>query len=98
LHNKELYPNRGETDAKDPHAKEGNFQKTREVSPTKEATRWARMGPDRPAKAGWPNPFLGPFIPSFDLDDTQAIYSPIDKSHASSHLAFTAEERVELVV
>jgi hypothetical protein len=101
LHNKEPYPNRGETDAKDPHAEKGNFQKTREVSPMKEATRWAQ--------ASRLSPFLGPFVAPFDLDDPLAIYSPPFKSHASINSSFateeqrreghhSGEERVELVV
>jgi hypothetical protein len=56
-----------------------------------------------------PCPFLGPFTPSFDLDDPWTIYSPPTKSHASTHSPFAIEEqrreehhfreeRVELVV
>jgi hypothetical protein len=100
LRDKDLYPNRVEIDANGPHAKEGNFHKTREALPTKEAARWARMEP------GW---LAQPILPSFDLDDPRAIYSPPAKSHTSIHSPFTAEEqrreghhsreeRVELVV
>jgi hypothetical protein len=71
--------------------------------------KWARMAPDLSAQAGWPGLYLGPFVPPFDLGASQTIYSPLTKSHASTHLSFAAEEqrreghhsreeRVELVV
>jgi hypothetical protein len=59
----------------------------------KEATRWARMGLGRPAQADRPSPFLGPFVPPFDLDDPQTIYSPPAKSHISTHSPFSTEEQ-----
>jgi hypothetical protein len=61
------------------------------------------------AQAGRPGPFLGPFVPPFDLAASRAICSPLAKSHGSTHSSFAAEEqrreghhsgdeRVELVV
>jgi hypothetical protein len=109
LCDKEPCPNYEETDAKGPHAEGEKFQKKREASPTKVATKWARMGPGRSAQASCPGPFLGPFVAPFDLDEPQAIYSPLAKSHTSIHPPFAAEEhrreghnfreeRVELVI
>jgi hypothetical protein len=49
LRDKELYPNHRETDVKGLHAEGRNFYKTQEVPSTKEATKWAEMGPGRPA-------------------------------------------------
>jgi hypothetical protein len=54
--------------------------------------KWARMGPGRSAQAGRPGPFLGPFVPPFDLATSQTIYSPLVESHASTHSSFVAEE------
>ena len=67
------------------------------------------MGPGRPAQVDRPSPFRGPFVPPFDLAASRTIYSPLAKSHASTHSSFAAEEqrreghhsgeeRVELVV
>jgi hypothetical protein len=67
------------------------------------------MGPGRLAQAGQPSPFLGPFVAPFDLAVSWTIYSPLAKSHTSTHSSFAAEEqrregehcgeeRVELVV
>jgi hypothetical protein len=71
--------------------------------------KWAIMGPRWSTRAGWPGPFLGPFVASFDLASSRTIYSPLAKSHASTHSSFAVEEqmrevhhsreeRVELVV
>jgi hypothetical protein len=92
LHDKELYPNHGQTDAKGPHADEENFQKTREASPTKEATKWVRMGLGRSPQVDRPMPFLGPFVAPFDLDDLRAIYGP--PANASIHSSFATEEQI----
>jgi hypothetical protein len=75
----------------------------------KAATKWAKMVQGWSAQVGRPDPFLGPFVPPFDLDASQTIYSPLAESHASTHSSFIAEEqrreghhsreeRVELVV
>ena len=79
------------------------------VGPKPSPERPKPAGPGRPAQAGQPSPFLVPFEPPFDLDASRTIYSPLAKSHASTHLSFVAEEqrreghhsgeeRVELVV
>jgi hypothetical protein len=67
------------------------------------------VGPGWSAQVGWPSPFLGPFVPPFDLAASQNIYSPLANIHTSTHSSFaTGEqrreghhsgvERVELVV
>jgi hypothetical protein len=63
---------------------------------TKEDTDWAEMGPGRSAQAGRPNPFRGPLAPLFDLDASQAIYSPLTESHASTNSSSAAEEQRSL--
>jgi hypothetical protein len=45
----------------------------------KEVTKWAKMGPGRPAQ-----PVSRPSRPPFDLDASRAIYSPLTKSYASN--------------
>jgi hypothetical protein len=49
LHDKEPYPNCGETDAKDPHVGSRKFQKTREATGRKPGLNWAQAGRPRPA-------------------------------------------------
>jgi hypothetical protein len=88
LRNKEPYPNRGENDTKGSHAEGWKFQKTHEVSPTKEVVNWAGW-----AQAGWPSPLQGPFAAPFDLDDPQTIYGTHAKIHTSYHSSFAAEEQ-----
>jgi hypothetical protein len=51
------------------------------------------MGPGRPAQAGRPSPVQGPFVPSFALATTRAIYSPLTKSHGESNSSSVAEEQ-----
>jgi hypothetical protein len=58
----------------------------------KEAADWAEVGPDRPAQADRPSPFRGP-VPPFDLDASQAIYSPLTESHTSINSSSAAEEQ-----
>jgi hypothetical protein len=67
LQDKELHLNRGEIDVKGPHA-EWRTLKTREASPMKAATKWAKMVQGWSAQVGRPDPFLGPFVPPFDLN------------------------------
>jgi hypothetical protein len=66
------------------------------------------MGPGRSAQP-ISGPIRAPFAAPFDLDTSQTIYSPLAKSHASTHSSFiveeqrrkghhSEEERVELVV
>jgi hypothetical protein len=64
----------------------------------------------RSVRPGWPAcPISGPMRAHFDLAASQTIYSPLAKSHASTHSSFATEEqrreghhsgaeRVELVV
>jgi hypothetical protein len=47
-------------------------------------------------QASWPSPFRGPVGPPFDLDASQAIYSPLIESHTSIHLSSAAEEQRSL--
>jgi hypothetical protein len=54
--------------------------------------RRPRDGPEW-AQAGRPNPFLGPFAAPFDLATSRTIYSPLAKSHTSTHSSFAAEEQ-----
>jgi hypothetical protein len=53
------------------------------------------MDPGRSAQAGRPGPFLGVFMPPFDLATSGTIYSPLAESHASIHLSFVAEEQIK---
>jgi hypothetical protein len=62
----------------------------------KEATNWAEMGPGRSDQAGRPSPFRGPVGPLFDLGASQAIYSPLTESHASTNSSSAAEEQRSL--
>jgi hypothetical protein len=62
----------------------------------KEATNWAEMGPGRSAQVSRPSPFRGPVAPRFDLDASQAIYSPLTESHASINSSTAAEEQRSL--
>jgi hypothetical protein len=62
----------------------------------KEATNWAEVGPGRSAQAGQPSPFRGLVGPSFDLDASRAIYSPLTESHASINSSSAAEKQWSL--
>jgi hypothetical protein len=62
----------------------------------KEATNWAEMGPGQSAQAGRPYPFWGQVGPPFDLDASQAIYSPLTESHTSINSSSAAEEQRSL--
>jgi hypothetical protein len=62
----------------------------------KEATNWAEMGPGRSAQADRHSPFRGPVGPTFDLDASRAIYSPMTESHASINLSSATEEQRSL--
>jgi hypothetical protein len=62
----------------------------------KEATNWAEVGAGRSAQASRPSPFRGLVDPTFDLDASRAIYSPLTKSHASINSSSTAEEQRSL--
>jgi hypothetical protein len=57
----------------------------------KEATNWAEVGPGRLAQ-----PISRPNQPPFDLDASQAIYSPLTESHTSINSSFAAEEQRSL--
>jgi hypothetical protein len=48
LRDKELYPNRVETNVKGPQVEGRTFWKTREAMSTKQVMRWAEMGPGQP--------------------------------------------------
>jgi hypothetical protein len=60
---------------------------------SKEATDGVEMGPGRSAQASRTTPFRGPVCPSFDLDASRAIYSPLTESHTSINSSSTAEEQ-----
>jgi hypothetical protein len=57
----------------------------------KEATKWAEMGPGRPAQ-----PVSRPSRPPFDLGASRAIYSPLTESHTSTNSSSAVEEQRSL--
>jgi hypothetical protein len=88
LRDKELHLNRGETDVKGPHAEGSTSSKHRNHyrgRRPRDGLEWAQTGR--------PSPFLGPFVAPFDLAASQTIYSPLAKSHTSTHLTLVIEER-----
>jgi hypothetical protein len=61
-----------------------------------EGHEMGQNGQGWPSQAGRYRPFLGPFVPFFDLDDPRAIYSPLPRSthHFIRHsLPRSREER-----
>jgi hypothetical protein len=71
--------------------KEGGYRRLRKQHRTKEAADWAEVGPGRLAQ-----PISRPSRPPFDLDASQAIYSPLTESHASINSSSAAEEQRSL--
>jgi hypothetical protein len=76
--------------------KGGGYRRLGKQHRAKEATNWAEVGPGRSAQAGRPSPFRGPVGLPFDLDASQAIYSPLTESHASINSSSAAEEQRNL--